>query len=214
MCGGTSSAGVDLSRSSGLSPRVRGNPTYMGAGSACAGSIPACAGEPRKPGGRRRSTEVYPRVCGGTDWIPPVALRGNGLSPRVRGNPLPDGSSLVGGRSIPACAGEPRWLRLPGRLVRVYPRVCGGTDRCRTQECSRRGLSPRVRGNRLPLPPQPGFPRSIPACAGEPRVFPVEYPSLEVYPRVCGGTSSSSMNMLLICGLSPRVRGNHTSAAP
>ena len=71
----------------GLSPRVRGNlegPEKSGAND---GSIPACAGEPARPGSSCEGSRVYPRVCGGTystRRTPPSAF---GLSPRVRGNP-------------------------------------------------------------------------------------------------------------------------------
>ena len=50
-----------------------------------------------------------------------------GLSPRVRGNPMPVLGGLTLRGSIPACAGEP-WLRpKQDSLGKVYPRVCGGT---------------------------------------------------------------------------------------
>ena len=52
------------------------------------GSIPACAGEP-----------FYHKISG--SWS-------QGLSPRVRGNPLPVRTLCPLTRSIPACAGEPR----------------------------------------------------------------------------------------------------------
>ena len=71
------------------------------------------------------------------------------------------------------------------------------------------GLSPRVRGN--PLRPSPVHPhgRSIPACAGEPCLREAErMGSLGVYPRVCGGTSTTVVSSQSINGLSPRVRGN------
>ena len=91
-----------------------------------------------------------------------------GLSPRVRGNRRQQQNISHRGGSIPACAGEP-----PSRMMllnppRVYPRVCGGTQRPGGMPAPTCGLSPRVRGNpssslltRLML-------GSIPACAGEP----------------------------------------------
>ena len=73
------------------------------------------------------------------------------------------------------------------------------------------GLSPRVRGNPIVVPPPPSGIRSIPACAGEPlRAWP-GYSFLMVYPRVCGGTSPSPPRSLPAKGLSPRVRGNRYS---
>ena len=72
-----------------------------------------------------------------------------GLSPRVRGNQVDRAARQNGERSIPACAGEPSLSFLSVVLAEVYPRVCGGTRRRRMVRRRRRGLSPRVRGNRL-----------------------------------------------------------------
>ena len=88
-------------------------------------SIPACAGEPGIYPPTRASTEVYPRVCGGTEYsIGKVAIA-TGLSPRVRGNLQQQvlGEHWLG--SIPACAGEPCARRSSSILVSVYPRGAG-----------------------------------------------------------------------------------------
>ena len=104
-------------------------------------------------------------------------------------------ATMAASRSIPACAGEPRFLSSCSWASRVYPRVCGGTDHTDFRQQSARvrsipacagepdsasttrqgseGLSPRVRGNhrntRISLTPTPKG--SIPACAGEPQAF-------------------------------------------
>ena len=111
----------------GLSPRVRGNPYQGRTRSIEWGSIPACAGEPETNVLKVMENAVYPRVCGGT-----VALRrgswvSDGLSPRVRGNPLCLDASAPHRWSIPACAGEPTSRMGRKRRDMVYPRVCGGT---------------------------------------------------------------------------------------
>ena len=49
----------------GLSPRVRGSRLFAGDQLVEAGSIPACAGEPRSRRRLRSPSAVYPRVCGG-----------------------------------------------------------------------------------------------------------------------------------------------------
>ena len=56
---------IPLVSDAGLSPCVRGNPPLAAAGM----SIPACAGEPRCLGTSVSSTQVYPRVCGGTRGV-------------------------------------------------------------------------------------------------------------------------------------------------
>ena len=73
-------------------------------------------------------------------------------------------------RSIPACAGEPFCLLILMMLTRVYPRVCGGTGATTSASRPKRGLSPRVRGNRDGVRVGQHDPRSIPACAGEPHL--------------------------------------------
>ena len=154
-------------------------------------SIPACAGEPHALGIIASLYAVYPRVCGGTQLQLRPAKVGRGLSPRVRGNQLHLTNASKHTRSIPACAGEPRFLVI----------VTSGLL----------GLSPRVRGN----PFRKAFAalkmRSIPACAGEPMAAKLRTERTErteVYPRVCGGTPTAFTSGLLIYGLSPRVRGN------
>ena len=110
--------------------------------------------------------------------------------------------------SIPACAGEPRACAWRLRRRSVYPRVCGGTGRCRHFRSDSPPLSPRVRGN------PPGTVRnrtvigSIPACAGEPARWQQPPRRAPVYPRVCGGTSIPQNGSQYVTGLSPRVRGN------
>ena len=196
----------------GLSPRVRGNRGQTAPFAAGPGSIPACAGEPRGGFRNRGSTRVYPRVCGGTHPAGGFRQLDDGLSPRVRGN-LQGGVGVQGGgRSIPACAGEPSSSGSGLRASRVYPRVCGGTGRpyCPAPDC--RGLSPRVRGNPGRRLNQGQSGGSIPACAGEPRSAAAAACAGGVYPRVCGGTSAPGGGGPAVKGLSPRVRGNPPQA--
>ena len=147
VCGGTASTRTYIGISTGLSPRVRGNPPPRSAFPICRRSIPACAGEPNpRPLGRLPQV-VYPRVCGGTYRRWRSLRRGLGLSPRVRGNPRLLHQHPRQTRSIPACAGEPV-LVLKRRLAYpVYPRVCGGTIAVLSRAPPFWGLSPRVRGN-------------------------------------------------------------------
>ena len=66
MCGGTKSWLVRSLCTSGLSPRVRGNPNLAAYRGGFFGSIPACAGEPGSKAMGKPFRGVYPRVCGGT----------------------------------------------------------------------------------------------------------------------------------------------------
>ena len=128
MCGGTVVLDELRSVESGLSPRVRGNRMQHYPPSVDVRSIPACAGEPETCVEFTVCMRVYPRVCGGTCRSHAQAGTQDGLSPRVRGNLRLLPSTSLRTRSIPACAGEPDGLVKAGVLLKVYPRVCGGTE--------------------------------------------------------------------------------------
>ena len=208
MCGETRCIALHLGNTQGLSPRVRGNPSCYGRSILYSGSIPTCAGEPSSASPSSRTSRVYPHVCGGTlttAWLSPSRM---GLSPRVRGNPSRDTIAASGHRSIPTCAGEPRWQIDRSYPKQVYPHVCGGTLRPSAMDWSPLGLSPRVRGNQTLYTSMPGIIGSIPTCAGEPNTLSVERYEYVVYPHVCGGTRPKYRLRLEYIGLSPRVRGN------
>ena len=194
--------------SAGLSPRVRGNQQGCVPLNGLEGSIPACAGEPAISPPTCGLTSVYPRVCGGTPSSTAPRRSPTGLSPRVRGNPLPARRGCVTERSIPACAGEPHNNKPPPSQGQVYPRVCGGTPCKNRQWFPACGLSPRVRGNPKAGPKAVRTTGSIPACAGEPLHDDVTDELTTVYPRVCGGTRKQARKQFERQGLSPRVRGN------
>ena len=214
VCGGTYAVLSGQQQVAGLSPRVRGNQGFVRVEPAGSGSIPACAGEPLKAGHVWVKKPVYPRVCGGTTTDIGDATWGGGLSPRVRGNLQGAVHRQAEKRSIPACAGEPRYRLRRQLRFQVYPRVCGGTALDQAIDGLICGLSPRVRGNPSPELPSRLSPWSIPACAGEPgcRSSKLRWP--EVYPRVCGGTWPRFVEEVIDGGLSPRVRGNHVRRNP
>ena len=168
VCGGTPRPPPGWLSPAGLSPRVRGNLSSVMAATDRAGSIPACAGEPSGTRGIAPPPPVYPRVCGGTRARFWAILSIVGLSPRVRGNPSPGPAVGATTGSIPACAGEPIMPPAPVTAGRVYPRVCGGTERRAIWSGCWGGLSPRVRGNLGCILTVTGCIWSIPACAGEP----------------------------------------------
>ena len=67
-------------------PRVRGSLADERAVILDRGSIPACAGKPRRWAGARPLRWVHPRVCGEALACTVAELRGTGPSPRVRGS--------------------------------------------------------------------------------------------------------------------------------
>ena len=107
VCGGTYSSVSVCADWIGLSPRMRGNPSTPNAGVNGVRSIPAYAGEPTQDYDSGRNQGVYPRVCGGTIRAWRLAKAQQGLSPRMRGNPLYTLLLRMAQGSIPAYAGEP-----------------------------------------------------------------------------------------------------------
>ena len=167
-CGGTPLVTLMITFGVGLSPRVRGNPPRRCDNRPRCGPIPASAGEPVSTVTLLTDVWAYPRECGGTFDFRKLPGSVEGLSPRVRGNPVPAGRGHSGRGPIPASAGEPTMLALPFRVCRAYPRECGGTVPGSKAPVTGWGLSPRVRGNqttRISNWPRPG---PIPASAGEP----------------------------------------------
>ena len=147
-CGGTSNRYDRERHQSGLSPRVRGNPSRPVSSTPPERAIPASAGEPPS------STA-------------PTGSR-SGLSPRVRGNHAARPAAARPGRAIPASAGEPDPAFYCGSLVEGYPRECGGTYQTSRGQALRWGLSPRVRGNPGEAEGRQDDAGAIPASAGEP----------------------------------------------
>ena len=195
-CGGTLRHHVEISRRVGLSPRLRGNQRLIPLALERERSIPAPAGEPCTVVILYPSVTVYPRACGGTrQYRFADSTHSQGLSPRLRGNPIvrrfADWARIGG--SIPAPAGEPcNAFLLPGYEA-VYPRACGGTSSILSPTLFQSGLSPRLRGNpRCHCGRIPHF-GSIPAPAGEPFIVTRTVSGDEVYPRACGGTSLAAL---------------------
>ena len=110
---------------------------------------------------------------------------------------------------IPAYAGEPAAAAAFGFAIRAYPRVCGGTSLELYKAQGIKGLSPRMRGNRMSAAQAAAPYGPIPAYAGEPQSG---WPW--AYPRVCGGTFQTSPKTAWVQGLSPRMRGNPRVPAP
>ena len=196
----------------GLSPRLRGNLPLECGFPIGFRSIPALAGEPVTPSPVRISVTVYPRACGGTNTKEEEDRFVVGLSPRLRGNLIGGTLALDCQRSIPALAGEPRRALAPLGNVAVYPRACGGTTSPARVRSMVRGLSPRLRGNHRLTACAGSGARSIPALAGEPKLYYTFTRSYGVYPRACGGTARRGFLVDADLGLSPRLRGNPAAA--
>ena len=213
MGGGTAPAYPVTMLTRGLSPRGRGNHRLHPAGQVFHRSIPAWAGEPAVHLCSDARQTVYPRVGGGTSDHADLAKHLSGLSPRGRGNQRHPVPWVFRYGSIPAWAGEPSVDKPFLHAVGVYPRVGGGTEAVARFDQLETGLSPRGRGNQIHAQCQRGAIGSIPAWAGEPRECEALYSLRGVYPRVGGGTGTAVTVAAEAEGLSPRGRGNPSTAA-
>ena len=150
---------------------------------------------------------VHPRVCGERwpkAWLTsPVA----GSSPRVRGTGDGAQGRLTLDRFIPACAGNGRTRRPPGRAPSVHPRVCGERAGLFRHFFPLFGSSPRVRGTACRAQTASCRFRFIPACAGNGCGTSRRCCCRSVHPRVCGERSMTKRATVTSSGSSPRVRG-------
>ena len=190
MHGETLSIARGNGKTTGLSPRARGNQPRRRKPVPRPRTIPACTGKPLSAAPRPSLKEDYPRVHGETPSQEPSGHRDTGLSPRARGNPWPTRSKASLSGTIPACTGKPLAYPVESILERDYPRVHGETVSDTLDTLFGWGLSPRARGNlRHParVAVQPG---TIPACTGKPTRPADRIVFQKDYPRVHGETWS------------------------
>ena len=107
VCGGAPSSNYVVTAVPGPSPRVRGSLDVENPVTGNMGTIPACAGEPKRLSPPGLSTRDHPRVCGGARRSLRATVIETGPSPRVRGSPNAAPTRAPDAGTIPACAGEP-----------------------------------------------------------------------------------------------------------
>ena len=186
-CGGAELSAQRKTHGRGLSPRVRGSLFRDQIGERLSGPIPAGAGEPLD---HRRAGHAP------------------GLSPRVRGSLGRLDVARDDRGPIPAGAGEPSTTCPATWPIWAYPRGCGGARLRPVSLAVNWGLSPRVRGSRVPPSPSSFSKGPIPAGAGEPVHDPASPRLRRAYPRGCGGAPGILLHPERTGGLSPRVRGS------
>ena len=108
VCGECTLAFDPLHTLGGSSPRVRGMLRVQYRGIAGAGIIPACAGNAVPYSSGLERSPDHPRVCGECCDTAATPAFEEGSSPRVRGMRHGLGRRILGGRIIPACAGNAR----------------------------------------------------------------------------------------------------------
>ena len=191
----------------GPSPRARGIPRQAPARLACAGSIPASAGNPCAAARRPSAPRVHPRERG--ESASSIGADGErlGPSPRARGIRARLPSAAQRSRSIPASAGNPSRSASRPRPRRVHPRERGESARPPKKNLADPGPSPRARGIRSRSDACGPCGGSIPASAGNPRPALVKPNGYRVHPRERGESPGACPSPRKGPGPSPRARG-------
>ncbi len=186
--GETKKIASSIRRSSGPSPRGRGNRMDISEFEVYRRAIPAWAGKPTNHERVAHALGGHPRVGGETGHRDRRTRRGQGPSPRGRGNlrHLPCGPGEPG--AIPAWAGKPL-QRGPFNMAVQGP-------------------SPRGRGNPARRAEVIRHLRAIPAWAGKPCWGMENIHPIQGHPRVGGETYQAGDARLKLSGPSPRGRGN------
>ena len=208
MRGATCLADDAVGLQKGLSPHARGNRSGRAAGHAIRGPIPACAGQPIRPGNCSPANRAYPRMRGATSTALAGPRMGRGLSPHARGNQIDARHFQVNSGPIPACAGQPPRQRSGRGHRRAYPRMRGATFCPGIRRLLHGGLSPHARGNPMLCHSRAGLYGPIPACAGQPLCALWWLGLTAAYPRMRGATSVPAALKDCVVGLSPHARGN------
>ena len=150
----------------GSSPRARGTPGRSAPGRRPARFIPASAGNTMSKHTSSRSISVHPRERGEHRRPSAALLESVGSSPRARGT-LAAGLSISGAiRFIPASAGNTAGMSGSSPETPVHPRERGEHPSIVLPGDLVIGSSPRARGTRRIHTHHAGFPRFIPASAG------------------------------------------------
>ena len=191
----------------GSSPRARGTHAHPAGAGAAIRVIPACAGN--TAWGRSEPTKDtgHPRVRGehvsSQGWPLPFF----GSSPRARGTRLHDLVQLVGGRVIPACAGNTQRSHSAKSTTTGHPRVRGEHIVAPQTRIEKDGSSPRARGTLRGRGQGRPYRRVIPACAGNTAAMQFRRPTKAGHPRVRGEHNTKPMPNASTGGSSPRARG-------
>ena len=91
----------------------------------------------------------YPRVYGDNQQARGAARQGEGIPPRVQGQPQHKGAEATASRNTPACTGTTRMGSAPIYISAEYPRVYGDNVNREYRRTAPTGIPPRVRGQPL-----------------------------------------------------------------
>ncbi len=170
----------------GSSPRMRGKRWLDSGARRGLRIIPAHAGQTTRPTPAMMPSTDHPRACGANSEPQWTRLYKDGSSPRMRGKLQLAAHGKLGGRIIPAHAGQTRRRRSCLRRTPDHPRACGANACFAARRRSSAGSSPRMRGKPLPRDPRQGPLRIIPAHAGQTSKASRARDAVSDHPRACG----------------------------
>ena len=136
-----------------------------------------------------------------------IPLRQLGSSPHARGTQVNVTADQTPGGIIPACAGNTRTGRCPGRPGRDHPRMRGEHPEQSWDDWRTEGSSPHARGTpcrRWCRLPHTGI---IPACAGNTCAYHTHNCPRRDHPRMRGEHVSEARERNRVMGSSPHARG-------
>ena len=191
----------------GSSPRVRGEGTRDDQRPTASGIIPAGAGRSTQADLAARQERDHPRGCGEKSKCQVLSFGPPGSSPRVRGEGRQRGTPLDDDGIIPAGAGRRQSSARRYRRRWDHPRGCGEKRPVFLSAVTKRGSSPRVRGEGVgELDPvvRDGI---IPAGAGRSLSERLPASAGWDHPRGCGEKRDQGRARGAGPGSSPRVRG-------
>ena len=125
VCGEKSRSGLNLPRSWGSPPRMRGKVKTPQKGLQGPRITPAYAGKRRRCCAFRWLPWDHPRVCGEKGKYFIYVKRNQGSPPRMRGKVKNSPAAGVRGRITPAYAGKSCSFVQMAVVARDHPRVCG-----------------------------------------------------------------------------------------
>ena len=149
----------------------------------------------------------HPRACGANLASSRFHNGLPGSSPRVRGKPHSNCGLSAMRRIIPARAGQTPPRQRPARGMTDHPRACGANVAQFPAGTYSYGSSPRVRGKQRQVGDRQGQRRIIPARAGQTPSTAAKCSMQADHPRACGANQFQALQIHVIRGSSPRVRG-------
>ena len=198
----------------GSSPHARGTPSSIFTSPCGMGLTPACAGNTCAAELLHAALGAHPRMRGEHGKQESTTSRTTGSSPHARGTPFEESGLPVGGRLIPACAGNTLHVRGCGRVRRAHPRMRGEHVSKPFTVRLEQGSSPHARGT-LPEPVDLLLrQRLIPACAGNTFSKTPRNAARGAHPRMRGEHVVQQKIVAAGSGSSPHARGTQLLHRP